>query len=36
MYLFWLLDKGLERKVILQNASAQDIEKTLEQLVKSA
>jgi NADH dehydrogenase (ubiquinone) 1 alpha subcomplex subunit 2 len=30
------IDKGVERKVILQNASAQDIENTLAQLVKSA
>ncbi|CAO3634966.1 unnamed protein product [Mucor hiemalis] len=33
---FARFDKGVERKVILQNASAQDIENTLAQLVKSA
>jgi len=30
------IDKGIERKVTLNNASAQDIENTLAQLVKSA
>ncbi|KAG1175218.1 hypothetical protein G6F70_004298 [Rhizopus microsporus] len=33
---FARFDKGVERKVILQNASVQDIERTLEQLIKSA
>ncbi|KAI9363716.1 thioredoxin-like protein [Pilaira anomala] len=33
---FARFDKGVERKVILQNASAQDIENTLAQLIKSA
>ncbi|KAI8976958.1 thioredoxin-like protein [Pilobolus umbonatus] len=33
---FARFDKGLERKVILQNKSATEIEKTLEQLVHSA
>ncbi|KAF1799188.1 NADH dehydrogenase 1 alpha subcomplex subunit 2 NDUFA2 [Mucor lusitanicus] len=33
---FARFDKGIERKVTLNNASAQDIENTLAQLVKSA
>ncbi|CAO3638436.1 thioredoxin-like protein [Cunninghamella echinulata] len=33
---FARFDKGVERKVVLQNASSQEIEKALEQLVKSA
>ncbi|KAL1928653.1 hypothetical protein VTP01DRAFT_2439 [Rhizomucor pusillus] len=33
---FARFDKGVERKVVLQNVSAKDIEKTLEQLVKSS
>ncbi|KAI7895874.1 thioredoxin-like protein [Mucor mucedo] len=33
---FARFDKGVERKVILQNASAQEIENTLAQLTKSA
>ncbi|CAO3592484.1 unnamed protein product [Absidia cylindrospora] len=32
---FARFDKGIERKVSLQNANSQDIEKALEQLVKS-
>ncbi|KAI8887978.1 NADH dehydrogenase, alpha subcomplex, subunit 2 [Backusella circina FSU 941] len=33
---FARFDKGVEHKVILQNASADDIAKTLEMLVKNA
>ncbi|KAI9249183.1 thioredoxin-like protein [Phascolomyces articulosus] len=33
---FARFDKGVERKAIFQNASSQDVEKMLEQLVKSA
>ncbi|KAI8085946.1 thioredoxin-like protein [Gilbertella persicaria] len=33
---FARFDKGIERKVSLQNASAQDIEGTLAKLIKSA
>ncbi|GAN01113.1 NADH dehydrogenase [ubiquinone] 1 alpha subcomplex subunit 2 [Mucor ambiguus] len=33
---FARFDKGIERKVTLNNASAQDIENTLAQLIKSA
>ncbi|KAI9270225.1 thioredoxin-like protein [Helicostylum pulchrum] len=33
---FARFDKGVERKITLKNASAQDIENTLAQLVKSA
>ncbi|KAG2196832.1 hypothetical protein INT46_001749 [Mucor plumbeus] len=33
---FARFDKGIERKVTLNNATAQDIENTLAQLVKSA
>ncbi|KAI8093161.1 thioredoxin-like protein [Halteromyces radiatus] len=33
---FARFDKGVEHKVVLQNASSQEIEKALEQLVKSA
>ncbi|KAG0164867.1 hypothetical protein DFQ28_010267 [Apophysomyces sp. BC1034] len=31
---FARFDKGVERKVVLQNASAQDIQKTLAELTK--
>ncbi|KAI8059626.1 thioredoxin-like protein [Gongronella butleri] len=34
--IFARFGKGLENKVVVQNASAQDVEKALEQLVKSA
>ncbi|KAI8393671.1 thioredoxin-like protein [Radiomyces spectabilis] len=33
---FARFEKGVERKAVLQNTSAQDVEKVLEQLVKSA
>ncbi|KAI8144457.1 thioredoxin-like protein [Fennellomyces sp. T-0311] len=33
---FARFDKGVERKAIFQNASSQEVEKMLEQLVKSA
>lgn len=31
----YTIDKGIERKAILQNASSQDVTKALEQLVKN-
>ncbi|ORX60729.1 NADH dehydrogenase, alpha subcomplex, subunit 2 [Hesseltinella vesiculosa] len=33
---FARFEKGVENKIVLQNASSQDVEKALEQLVKSA
>jgi NADH dehydrogenase (ubiquinone) 1 alpha subcomplex subunit 2 len=34
--LYFIVDKGVEHKAVLQNATSQDIEKALELLVKSA